>query len=71
MIIEIRRNEESQDAFDDFCDKIITDILTMRRRIGQKLSIKSIDRSSWETSINIDVTEVKASKLDEFLDYGY
>lgn len=43
----------------------------MRCRIGQKLSIKSIDRSSWETSINIDVTEVKASKLDEFLDDGY
>ena len=71
MIIEIRRNEESQDAFDDFCDKIITDISTMRRRIGQKLSIKSIDRSSWEMSVNVDLTEVKASKLDEFLDGGY
>ena len=71
MIIEIRRNEESQDAFDDFCDKIITDVSTMRRRIGQKLSIKSIDRSSWEMTVNIDVTEVKASKLDEFLDDGY
>ena len=71
MIIEIRRNEESQDAFDDFCDKIITDISTMRRRIGQKLSIKSIDRNSWEMTVNIDVTEVKASKLDEFLEDGY
>lgn len=71
MIIEIRRNEDNQDAFDDFCDKIITDISTMRRRIGQKLSIKSIDRRPWEMTVNIDVTEVKASKIDKFLDDDY
>lgn len=71
MIIEIRCHEESEDAFNEFCDKIITDISTMRRRIGQKLSIKSIDRSSWEMSVNIGVTEVKALKLDEFLDVDY
>ena len=71
MIIEIRRNEDNQDAFDDFCDKIITDISTMRRRIGQKLSIKSIDRHPWEMTVNIDVTEVKASKIDKFLDDDY
>lgn len=68
MIIETRRQEESKEDFENFCDKLIMDISTMRRRIEQRISIKDVTRNDWEMSITVDITPIECHTLDDFGD---
>lgn len=59
MRVEIIKDEESENDYQNICDKIIADLATMRRRIGQRLSIKSIDRFSNGIEIEIEITKLE------------
>jgi len=68
MIIEIRRNNELKEDFENFCDKTITDVSTMRRRIGQNISIREITRNEYEMTMMVDITPIECRTLDDFGD---
>ena len=67
--IQLEKGDETNEEFDRIADSIISDVVNMRRRIGEIHRIENLIRYSDSLEIELKVVKMDPKKDDEPYEY--